>query len=124
MSKFKIGDKVMLSPASKWANAYSYNSGSANPLNVVGVIDEIDEAELYHHMAYGIMWNNGKHNSCYTEKDLILVSETQEECPYAVIEELECKLESFEELITQQAKQIRELQNAHTALMAVMNGGK
>ena len=107
MSKFKIGDKVMLSPDSRWVDYASHKYDSDNPLNVVGVIDE---ADIYHHMEYGIMWDNGKHNSCYTDADLILVYETQEEYPYAVIEELECKLESFEELITQQAKQIRELE--------------
>lgn len=56
--KFKIGDEVYLSEDSEW------NNGSkANPLNVLGVIDDIDLEDN----TYGIMWSNGIHNSSYTD---------------------------------------------------------
>lgn len=106
MSKFKIGDKVFLSPDSQWVARNSLDVSSANPLNMEGVIDEVDGSE------YGIMWGNGRHNSCYEDCDLIsaVVRQPIQECPYSVIEELECKIESLEQLVSEQAARIRELE--------------
>lgn len=106
MSKFKIGDKVFLSPSSRWVDDGSSDAYSVNPLKIEGVIDEVDGYE------YGIMWSNGRHNSCYVDEDLLpsVVSQPTQECPYCIIEELECKIESLEELISEQAARIRELE--------------
>ena len=105
MSKFKIGDKVFLSPSSQWVDDASSDAYSANPLNIEGVIDEVDGYE------YGIMWSNGQHNSCYADDDLIpaVVSQPTQECPYSIIEELECKIDSLEELISEQTREIEAL---------------
>ena len=106
MSKFNVGDKVYLLPSSGWVSDESVSARSANPLNVEGFIDEVDG------YGYGIKWGNGRHNSCYTDDDLILAEDKQPEqdCPYSIIEELSAQVENLEELINQQAARIRELE--------------
>lgn len=103
MNKFKIGDKVMLSPDSQWVNGYSFATDSANPLNIEGVIDQYEDGE------YGVMWGNGRHNGCYEDVDLLLAQQTTPECPYAVIEELSAHVENLEELVSEQAERIRQV---------------
>lgn len=117
MSKFKIGDKVFLSPDSQWVTRDSLGGSSGNPLNTEGVIDEVDGSE------YGIMWGNGRHNSCYEDYDLIpaVVSQPTQECPYCIIEELECKIDSLEDLVSEQAARIRELEGLYLSAMSLLN---
>ena len=63
-SKFKVGDKVMISDDSIW-----YDQGNNNPANTEGIITEIKDEDL------GIIveWSNGETNS-YNDRDLLLVT--------------------------------------------------
>lgn len=67
MSKFKVGDRVMLSPNSRWVDDNSGRPRSSNPLNVVGII----ESACYSDNTYNINWSNGHWNSCYTDNCLL-----------------------------------------------------
>ena len=64
-SKFKVGDKVILSDDSQW---HSWTDFS-NPANTEGIITEIKDEDL------GIIveWSNGETNS-YNDRDLLLVT--------------------------------------------------
>jgi hypothetical protein len=64
-SKFKVGDKVMISDDSQW---HSWTEFS-NPANTEGIITEIKDEDL------GIIveWSNNERNS-YNERDLLLVT--------------------------------------------------
>lgn len=108
MSKFKVGDEVMLSPESGWVTPYSTQYECPNPLNVVGVISEVDFCGRYE---YSINWGNGLSNCAYGDDDLIPVSkqQTQYECPYAVIEELEAHVETLEQALEKVTKELIEL---------------
>lgn len=66
MHKFKVGDRVMLSPNSRWVNDYSNRPDSNNPLNVVGVITYMTS-----YGRYRIYWGNGTCNSSYTDHCLL-----------------------------------------------------
>lgn len=105
MSKFSIGDKVMLSPDSMWVNGYSRNVESANPLNIEGAITYVFDD------TYKIKWGNGRINSCYTDDDLIptVAKQPEQECPHAVIEELSAQVENLEQLVSEQAARIRQV---------------
>jgi hypothetical protein len=63
-SKFKVGDKVLISDDSMW-----YDQGNCNPANVEGEIIEIQNCDL------GIMvkWSNDTTNS-YNTQDLLLIT--------------------------------------------------
>lgn len=67
MSKFKVGDRVMLSPSSVWVNDGSDRPCSANPLNAVGVIVGVDFSDD----TYNVDWDNGQYNTCYTDNCLL-----------------------------------------------------
>lgn len=64
-SKFKVGDKVMISADSRW---HSWTDFS-NPSNIEGIITEIKNEDL------GIIveWSNDEKNS-YNDEDLVLVT--------------------------------------------------
>lgn len=73
MSKFTIGQKVMLSPNSKWVNTGSQASYSMNPLNVSGVVVEVVARSVgYDGCTYVVEWSNGKWNAAYTDDCLLL----------------------------------------------------
>jgi hypothetical protein len=61
-SKFKIGDKVMISDNSVW-----YSQGNCNPANTEGVVTEIKDEDL----GIIVKWSNDTSNS-YNDRDLIL----------------------------------------------------
>lgn len=61
-SKFKIGDKVMISDDSPY-----YGGGNNNPTNVEGIITEIKDEDL----GIIVKWSNDTSNS-YNDRDLIL----------------------------------------------------
>jgi len=63
-SKFKVGDKVLISDDSQW-----YDQGDSNPANVEGVITEIKNEDL----GIYVKWSNDKSNS-YNDRDLLLVT--------------------------------------------------
>ena len=63
-SKFKVGDKVMISNDSMW-----YDQGNNNPANIEGVIDEIKDEDL----GIIVKWSNDTSNS-YNERDLLSVT--------------------------------------------------
>jgi hypothetical protein len=63
-TKFKIGDKVLISDDSMW-----YDQGYNNPANVEGVIIEINDEDL----GIVVKWPNELSNS-YNERDLLLVT--------------------------------------------------
>lgn len=58
----------------------------------------------------------------YRQLDLIanqvFKQQPEQDCPYCIIEELEAKIDSYEELISEQASQIRELQSDSQAQQA------
>lgn len=60
MSKFKIGDKVMLRRDRWWSN-----EGANNPINTVGEVVHVDS----HSLQIVVNWSNGG-SSCYNEVDL------------------------------------------------------
>ncbi len=62
MSKFKVGDEVMLH---KYSEYYS-DSDPINPINTIGVITEIDVNYI---TPIVVGWSNGKDNF-YSSKDL------------------------------------------------------
>ena len=63
-SKFKIGDKVMISDDSLY-----YGGGNNNPTNVEGIITEIKDEDL----GIIVKWSNDTSNS-YNTKDLLLIT--------------------------------------------------
>jgi len=64
-SKFKVGDKVMISEDSQWHSWTEWN----NPANTEGTITEIRDEDL----GIIVKWSNGETNS-YNERDLLLVT--------------------------------------------------
>lgn len=66
MFKFTVGQKVMLSPNSKWVKSDSHEASSSNPLNVLGVVVGYDGC------TYEIEWSNGQWNTAYTDDCLLL----------------------------------------------------
>ena len=64
-SKFKVGDKVMISDDSSW---HSWTDFS-NPANTEGIITEIKDEDL----GLIVKWSNDETNS-YNERDLVLVT--------------------------------------------------
>jgi hypothetical protein len=64
-SKFKVGDKVMISEDSQW---HSWTEFS-NPANTEGIIKEIKDEDL----GIIVRWANDETNS-YNERDLLLVT--------------------------------------------------
>ena len=108
MYKFKIGDEVMLSHESRWVEEDSNESDSSNPLNMKGVITSVND---YGVIEYDITWSNDSSNGCYKDEDLIPApkQQTQYECPYAVIEELEAHVETLEEALEKVTKELIEL---------------
>ena len=75
MSKFKIGDKVMLSPNSEWVEGDSNDAYSCNPLRTQGTITHQDFYSVRH--KWEVEWCNGTVNT-YGDTDLILVSDNNE----------------------------------------------
>jgi hypothetical protein len=64
-SKFKIGDKVMISDDSSWLSWSDFS----NPANTVGTITEIKDEDL----GVIVEWSNDERNS-YNDRDLVLVT--------------------------------------------------
>ena len=64
-SKFKVGDKVMMSEDSSWHSWTDFN----NPANVEGVITEIKDEDL----GIIVKWSNDTSNS-YNTQDLVLMA--------------------------------------------------
>jgi hypothetical protein len=64
-TKFKIGDKVIMSDDSQWHSWSDFN----NPANTVGIILEINDEDL----GIVVEWPNELSNS-YNERDLLLVT--------------------------------------------------
>jgi len=64
-SKFKVGDKVIISDDSQWHSWTEWN----NPANTEGEITEIRDEDL----GIIVKWSNGETNS-YNERDLLLVT--------------------------------------------------
>lgn len=69
MSKFKIGDKVMLSEDSYWYEEGAFDD-SWNPINTEGVVARMSSSPE----KIRVVWSNGQWNT-YTEEDLILVED-------------------------------------------------
>ena len=64
-SKFKIGDKVMISDDSSWLSWSDFS----NPANTVGTVTEIKDEDL----GIIVKWSNDEKNS-YNDRDLVLVT--------------------------------------------------
>jgi hypothetical protein len=64
-SKFKIGDKVMISDDSSWLSWSDFS----NPANTVGTVTEIKDEDL----GVIVEWSNDERNS-YNDRDLVLVT--------------------------------------------------
>lgn len=100
--KFKIGDKVYLREDSLWNNG-----SAANPLNVVGTIDEDNYDD------YGVMWSNGIHNSSYSDYDLVLATEqtpTVSNFNQTDYDEMQDRIELLESLLVDANNRISELE--------------
>lgn len=70
MSKFKVGDRVKILPTSEW-----YGDGEANPPNVEGTINTIDNTDQTSLPIY-VHWDDGTGNS-YADIDLELIKQQQ-----------------------------------------------
>lgn len=105
MSKFKVGDKVMLSPESMFVNATSNYADSYNPLNIIGTV-----ADFVTSAVCNVEWCNGNSNY-YRDEDLIPIPDAQPkyECLYAVIEELQAHVETLEDALDKVTKELLEL---------------
>ena len=64
-SKFKVGDKVMISDDSSWLSWSDFS----NPANTEGVVTEIKDEDL----GIIVKWSNDEKNS-YNDRDLVLVT--------------------------------------------------
>jgi hypothetical protein len=64
-SKFKVGDKVMISDDSSWLSWSDFS----NPANTVGTVTEIKDEDL----GIIVKWSNDEKNS-YNDRDLVLVT--------------------------------------------------
>lgn len=109
MSKFNVGDKVMLSPDSRWVEGGSKEPDSYNPLNMEGVI--IDEDVNSERHKWGVRWSNDRTNT-YSTNDLLPitgVSVRVETNLHDIIEEQEAHIENLEEALEMVTKELIEL---------------
>lgn len=114
MSKFKIGDEVMLSPESKWVEEDSKEFNSFNPLNMKGVIIEEDVQSERH--KWTVEWSNERINT-YSNDDLLLVAEVSvrvETNLHDIIEEQAAHIETLEEALETVTKELIELRQENS----------
>ena len=109
MSKFKAGDKVMLSPDSRWVEGDSKEPDSFNPLNMEGIIINEDVYSKRH--KWEVKWSNDITNT-YSNDDLILVVGVfveVESSPHDIIEEQAAHIANLEEALEMVQKELIEL---------------
>lgn len=97
MSKFKVGDKVI-------------RTGEDYPQ--YGMIG----GQVYTVNGFDQDWEGGISVEGIPDKYWLAeyfepANQTKQECPYSIIEELEAKIDNLEELISEQAAHIRELES-------------
>jgi hypothetical protein len=95
-SKFKVGDKVMISDDSIWYGV----EDTWNPINTDGIISDIKNCDLGIYVA----WSNGETNS-YNERDLVLVGAEQK----SYIDDNQLKQYSMKAIVVSSLEQIKEL---------------
>ena len=118
MSKFKVGDEVMLSPESKWVDSRSDQPNSTTPTGVVGEIvrEHADAHEEDTEFQWSVSWSNGTTNS-YHSDDLLLVTGTSvrgEANLHDIIEEQEAHIENLEEALEIVQKELVELREGNS----------
>ena len=95
-SKFKVGDKVMISDDSTW---HSWSDFS-NPANTEGIITEIKDCDL----GIFVEWSNDTTNS-YNAHDLVLVGAEQK----SYIDDNQLNQYSMKAIVVSNIEQIKEL---------------
>ena len=95
-SKFKVGDKVMISDDSIWYGV----ENTWNPIDTEGEITEIKNCDLGIYVA----WSNGETNS-YNERDLVLVGAEQK----SYIDDNQLNQYSMKAIVVSSLEQIKEL---------------
>ena len=95
-SKFKVGDKVMISDDSIWYGV----EDTWNPIDTDGIISDIKNCDLGIYVA----WSNGETNS-YNERDLVLVGAEQK----SYIDDNQLKQYSMKAIVVSSLEQIKEL---------------
>jgi len=95
-SKFKVGDKVMISDDSIWYGV----ENTYNPIDIDGVITKIVNDDLGIH----VDWSNGESNS-YNDHDLVLVGAEQK----SYIDDNQLKQYSMKAIVVSSLEQIKEL---------------
>ncbi len=95
-SKFKVGDKVMISDDSIWYGV----ENTYNPIDIDGVITKIINCDLGIH----VDWSNGESNS-YNDHDLVLVGAEQK----SYIDDNQLKQYSMKAIVVSSLEQIKEL---------------
>ena len=95
-SKFKVGDKVMISDDSIWYGV----ENTWNPIDTDGIISDIKNCDLGIYVA----WSNGETNS-YNERDLVLVGAEQK----SYIDDNQLKQYSMKAIVVSSLEQIKEL---------------
>lgn len=121
MSKFKIGDEVMLLPDSKWVGRRSNHPNSTNPTGVVGKIvkEHKDAHKEDTEFQWHVDWSNDTSNA-YHSDDLLLVTGVSvrvETNLHEIIEEQAAHIENLEEaleVVTKELIELREEQSVST----------
>jgi hypothetical protein len=93
-SKFKVGDKVMISDDSSWLSWSEWN----NPANTVGTITKIKDCDLGIH----VKWSNDEENS-YNDHDLVLAEQE------SYIDDNQLNQYSMKAIVVSNIEQIKEL---------------
>jgi hypothetical protein len=93
-SKFKVGDKVMISDDSSWLSWSEWN----NPANTEGTITKIKDCDLGIH----VKWSNDEENS-YNDHDLVLAEQK------SYIDDNQLKQYSMKAIVVSNIEQIKEL---------------
>jgi hypothetical protein len=93
-SKFKIGDKVMISDDSSWLSWSDFS----NPANTVGIVTEIKDEDL----GIIVKWSNDEKNS-YNDRDLVLAEQE------SYIDDNQLKQYSMKAIVVSNIEQIKEL---------------
>lgn len=63
MSKFKVGDRVIMSEASQ------YQESPGNPRFICGTVLRVEDG-IISTVSYRVKWSNGHTNACYEDYDL------------------------------------------------------
>lgn len=97
MSEFDVGDKVVC-----------VDSRGRDVYITVGNVYTVININLYDELLT-VQDNTGNNQEFFMDR-FKLAEQPEQDCPYSIIEELSAQVENLEELVSEQAARIRELQ--------------